>query len=502
MAFEDTDYPPVEQDEDWYRRMGMSPVGPGGTAPFMRGPAYDTPPVSTGGVPGERPPTTPSPRSARNYDVGEPRDINAPPVGAGAPPVAAAPRGLNLAEDAASGAAAPPVHSNYQAPPVSHGRRALAALAGGMAGYSDPARGYGIARDIVGKPEREADKRFGEDSAQFNEARQEGRQQAVERRQAATAESEIGLRGAQTALEQQKLQDLKDKPAPKEGDKMVHSGFNAQGQAAILWQRADGTTHVETYPDIVQKPAPGNENKTEEEQFITKYMADNRLPDTAANRLLGRKAFVGAGHEPKDTSGRDDARGDRSYQFHSGQLEKMRTPIEARVEKIGVAIDNLNQMSPAADALAAPEILTAMVGGPGSGLRMNDAEISRIIGGRTNWESLKAQLNKWQTDPAKGLSITPAQRGQMNKILTSAREKIGRKQAVIEDAEDKLANSSDPNEHRRILATARKGLDAIDSGSAGQGGGNTTRMYRGGKPYDIPKEKVEDFKKAGGSVSQ
>jgi hypothetical protein len=63
------------------------------------------------------------------------------------------------------------------------------------------------------------------------------------------------------------------------------------------------------------------------------------------------------------------------------------------VPRFGRLRDTLNQKSPQADALVAPELLTVIAGGQGSGLRMNEAEIARSVGGRSHLEDLKAALN-------------------------------------------------------------------------------------------------------------
>ncbi len=85
---------------------------------------------------------------------------------------------------------------------------------------------------------------------------------------------------------------------------------------------------------------------------------------------------------------------DRSYQFNSTQLDKLAKPIEDQASRLERLQTTINQQTPQADALLAPELLTVMAGGQGSGLRMNEAEIPRVVGGRSNFESLKAALNK------------------------------------------------------------------------------------------------------------
>jgi hypothetical protein len=133
--------------------------------------------------------------------------------------------------------------------------------------------------------------------------------------------------------------------------------------------------------------------------------------------------------------------------------------------------DTLAQANPQADALVAPELLTVMAGGQGSGLRMNEAEISRIVGGRNNWQSLKSAIDKWQTDPSQPFLITPVQRGQINSLLNEVNSKLQAKQNVLDQARQDLSNSNDPREHRQILTKARNQLMQVDQGRGGGQGG-------------------------------
>jgi hypothetical protein len=138
--------------------------------------------------------------------------------------------------------------------------------------------------------------------------------------------------------------------------------------------------------------------------------------------------------------------------------------------------DTLNQGTPQADALVAPELLSVMAGGQGSGLRMNEAEISRIVGGRTQWESLKATVGKWQTDPNKGFALTPAQRQQVASLMSTVQQKLEAKQSAITQAQQDLIDADDPKSHQQTFANLRNKLTTIDSGSAKastQSGGTT-----------------------------
>jgi hypothetical protein len=201
------------------------------------------------------------------------------------------------------------------------------------------------------------------------------------------------------------------------------------------------------------------------EQFYGKYLRDNKLPDTAENMQRAHQTFEVKPIQP----GAGDARLDRSYQFNSTQLEKLSQPIDAAVLRMGRLQDTLNQNSPQADALVAPELLTVMAGGQGSGLRMNEAEIARIVGGRSNWQSLQAAVNKWSLDPKTANSITPAQRQQIRALVSTVQQKLAAKQGALDAAHEDLINATDVAGHRRVVAGARSKMTAVD-----QGGGQVT----------------------------
>jgi len=157
--------------------------------------------------------------------------------------------------------------------------------------------------------------------------------------------------------------------------------------------------------------------------------------------------------------------------FTSNQIDKLRKPVEDRAERIARLSDTLAQGTPQADALVAPELLSVMAGGAGSGLRMNEAEIARIVNGRTNWESLKAKVNAWQLDPSKGFSLTPDQRQQVNALFSAVRDRVGKKMAAVDEESQNLLNTDDPKEHRRIYQRLQKRLGDIDTGGGQTPGG-------------------------------
>ncbi len=226
------------------------------------------------------------------------------------------------------------------------------------------------------------------------------------------------------------IQRIQKEPAPK--------GDTATGDA-------------EKYEDITKRATLKQPVTPDEQAWAKAYEKQRTLTPIVSSALAAPT--------------RADARSDKSYQYNSGVINKTRAPIDAMVQRMGRLQDTLNQNTPQADALVAPELMTVMAGGAGSGIRINEAEINRVIGGRSNWESLKAAINKWQLDPTKALSITPAQRQQMQALIKTVNDKIQAKQKVLDDAEEGLNGTDDVGEHRGIVGDMKKKLSAIDSGS-------------------------------------
>jgi hypothetical protein len=161
-------------------------------------------------------------------------------------------------------------------------------------------------------------------------------------------------------------------------------------------------------------------------------------------------------------------RSDRSYRDSSNKLTAAAKPVNDLAARFGRLEDTLAQNSPQADALVAPELLSVMAGGQGSGIRINEAEISRIVGGRSKWEDLKAAANKWRLDPSKANSITPEQRQQIRALMGAAKQRISAKQQAITDAGNALDNTNDPTEHHKIVTGLNQKLSAADTGGGGQ----------------------------------
>jgi hypothetical protein len=180
----------------------------------------------------------------------------------------------------------------------------------------------------------------------------------------------------------------------------------------------------------------------------------------------------------------------RSYQFHAGELDKMFVPAMQMQERVTRLNESLAQNTPQADALIAPELLSTMAGGAGSGVRMNEAEINRIVGGRSKWEDLKAAINKWQLDPKKATSITTEQRQEIRALVDAVSQRANERLNILVNARSALGQASGPEQHRVILTDLQNKL--LDTSRQPQGGApaaaapkkGDTQTYQG-HPYEF-----------------
>lgn len=158
-----------------------------------------------------------------------------------------------------------------------------------------------------------------------------------------------------------------------------------------------------------------------------------------------------------------------SYQYTNGELGKIAKPIQDRMDNVQQALQLVNASTPQADALVAPAILKAEVGGAGSGLRMTTAEINNVMGGRGKWESLKAAIQKWNPNSGQALAITPDQRADMQKLLSALNDRTQTQLSIIRDSGQRLSVSEDPSEHKKILSETQQKLDAALNSSQSSG---------------------------------
>ena len=271
------------------------------------------------------------------------------------------------------------------------------------------------------------------------------------------------MEGAQTAEAGARTEGLRQELAEEPEITQSEIDYRNAQAAALLhpqaktdfeaWQQQNPGKPIEEWLKTVaaNKPTPN----TPQEQAFNDYLKQGLTPGQAWEKIREKPAVIGGGVSL--------ARSDKSFQYNQGELDKLTNPISQLAARMGRLQDTLAQNNQQSDALVAPELLTVMAGGQGSGLRMNEAEIARVIGGATAWTRLKTAINRWSTDP-NSARFTPVQHQQIRDLVQTVSQKLNAKQNILNQAAGDLVNSDDPKEHRQITQRARMALNAIDEG--------------------------------------
>ena len=148
-----------------------------------------------------------------------------------------------------------------------------------------------------------------------------------------------------------------------------------------------------------------------------------------------------------------------SYNQIASRIEALAKPVIDRRANLQKIVDTLNTPSAVADSLVAPELLTAMAGGAGSGIRINEAEIKRVLGARSTMQSISAALMKVQS----GQTVTPEVRRQMSELVKLVKGKVDRKVNIVDEARQALAKADSIENQRQIFADMAQKLDDVDT---------------------------------------
>lgn len=157
------------------------------------------------------------------------------------------------------------------------------------------------------------------------------------------------------------------------------------------------------------------------------------------------------------------------YDDYNKQVDKVSAPMEAISSRATLLLHNLDAKDKQTDAQVAPELLSIASGGVGSGLRMNEAEISRVVGGRSVWDSLIAMANKVREGEG---TFSDEQRLQMHKIGEYIYDRAAAVTTVYSDAKDRMLTDKDrPDQVRKDYNDAKRIANQIvRQGIVPQGG--------------------------------
>ena len=142
--------------------------------------------------------------------------------------------------------------------------------------------------------------------------------------------------------------------------------------------------------------------------------------------------------------------------------EKSLADASTQLEKINDARAMINGNAES-QALGIPKLLTALVSGSGSGVRITQPELNAIAKARGLAGDVEGTLRGWA---GKG-KLTPEQQRQATAILDDVAARLEQKRQIANDALDKINAAPSREEIARIDKEARKALTDMEHGRSG-----------------------------------
>ncbi len=161
---------------------------------------------------------------------------------------------------------------------------------------------------------------------------------------------------------------------------------------------------------------------------------------------------------------------DRETQQYGADHRKALADASSQIDKIQDARSMLQSGSAEALALAIPKVLTAVVSGPSSGVRITMPELDSIIKARGLGDSFNAFMERMKS----GKKITTGQASQLGAVLDDVEKNVLRKQSIHNQALTEIGSAPD---RKSIIDADKRSRDAI------------IQMERGGVAE--PKSKAE-----------
>jgi hypothetical protein len=142
-----------------------------------------------------------------------------------------------------------------------------------------------------------------------------------------------------------------------------------------------------------------------------------------------------------------------------------------------------------AQALGIPKVLTALVSGQGSGVRITQAELNMIGKARGIQGDVEGTLNSWA---GKG-RLSAEQQRQLTGILDDVKNRILAKQAIHNDALDRINGAATRQD---VIAADKEARQKLNDLEKGGGGSQTAVSLKAAMALPVNKGKTAEQVKA------
>lgn len=138
-----------------------------------------------------------------------------------------------------------------------------------------------------------------------------------------------------------------------------------------------------------------------------------------------------------------------------------------QLDKITDARSMLTTGNAESQALAIPKVLTALISGQGTGVRITQPELNALASAR----GIKGDFQAWVSKISSGKRLTPEQQAQLVGVLDAASARLEQKRAIANHALDLINSGASRADIVKADKEARDALAAFE-----KGGGGTQRI--------------------------
>ena len=199
------------------------------------------------------------------------------------------------------------------------------------------------------------------------------------------------------------------------------------------------------------------------------------------------------GEKPPIVNGNaETGRLDRETAQFGTPYQKALDAATATLERVDSAKAMLSQGA-VGQALELPKLLTAVVSGAGTGVRITQPEITRILGAR-GWGGT---IEAWLSKAVGNGDLSTQQKLEIARVLDEVRATVEKKQAIANDTLDKMRGARSREE---IIAADKAARASMAGGGQAQGGGTVNMKAPDGTVRPVPSDQVQHYQQMGATV--
>jgi hypothetical protein len=254
--------------------------------------------------------------------------------------------------------------------------------------------------------------------------------------------------------------DVKVGDAPEKEEKTPTHFFDKDGNAWLL--KPDGSA-VPVHGPSGQQLQGGKETPTKTE--VRNVMKNGKPHQVLFNSETGEEMrdLGETGEKPPtvnvnaETSALD-RESSRFAKTHEANVKAANDQLEKIVEARAL----LTTGNAESQALAVPKVLTALISGQGTGVRITQAELNQIAAAR----GIQGDFQAWVQRISSGKKLTPDQTSQLVGVLDAAQQRLEQKREIANKALDTINSAGSRSDIVKADQDARKALAEFEKGGS------------------------------------